>query len=279
MTIARLPIMIYTSNRTFDDYGSDDMQHGDISESRLKSEFLLGVISNVADPFELIRYTPFHNPQSRFSRIHGCKVEKITLEECAKLLFSEMRMASLPFSLYGPYRGMINRMLRHLQDSNGAPFRDDILDQAYKKQIIDDVTEDSTRLAIQATIQENVDYKNKGYPQGRIGDFSTEISKQILPKFDSLLDRINGMAITVHDVHATRIELLSLAVTGTSWRARVKYTAQDHFGLDVNDMHKLKFRQFQFFKTWFVLQRYTRFGFRPFLVNMEATIDLEGARR
>lgn len=278
MTLARFPLMIYTSNRTFDDYGSDDMQHGDISESRLKSEFLLGVISNVADPFTLNRYTAFNNPQSRFSGMHGGKVEKITLEDCAKLLFNEMRRASLPFSFYGPYCSMINRMLTHLQLSNGAPFEDKILDLAYKKQILDDFSGNSTRLAIQEKIHANIDYKNKGYPLDRVCDFSTAISQLVLPKFDSLLDRINGMAITVHDVHATRIELLSMEVTGTSWRARVKYTAQDHFGLDINDMHKLKFRQFQFFKTWFVLQRYTRFGFRPFLVNMEATIDLEGAR-
>lgn len=278
MTQARLPLRVYTSKRMFNDYTTDDMQHGDISESRLKLVFNLGVISNVADPFTLTRYTAFHNPQSRFSKMHGGKAEKVSREECAKLLFSEMRMASLPFSFYGPYCGIINCMLTHLQYSYGAPFNDEDLDRAYKNQIINDVSRNSTLKAIRKVINTNIDYKNKGFPQALVAEFSKTISQLVLPKFDSPLDRINGLGITVHDVHATQIELLSLDVAGETWQAKVKYVAQDHFGLDVDDMYKLKFRQFQFFKTWFVLQRYTLFGFRPFLVNMEATIDLAGGR-
>ncbi|AML58575.1 hypothetical protein AXX16_2878 [Serratia rubidaea] len=53
---------------------------------------------------------------------------------------------------------------------------------------------------------------------------------------------------------------------------------QDHFGLDVSDIRKKKFSQFQFFRIWFILQRFNRFGFRPFLTNMEAVIDIEGGR-
>ncbi|MDH2692721.1 DUF3289 family protein, partial [Escherichia coli] len=43
-------------------------------------------------------------------------------------------------------------------------------------------------------------------------------------------------------------------------------------------IHKHKFRQFQFFTIWFTLQRYDKFGFRPFLTNMDAVIDIEGGR-
>lgn len=93
------------------------------------------------------------------------------------------------------------------------------------------------------------------------------------------MDKINGLGITVHDVHATRIDILRLDVTDSRWQAKVKYTGQDHFGLDVNDIRKLKFNQFQFFRIGFILQRFNRFGFRPFLTNMEATIDIEGTRR
>ncbi|ELQ6215527.1 DUF3289 family protein [Cronobacter dublinensis] len=37
--------------------------------------------------------------------------------------------------------------------------------------------------------------------------------------------------------------------------------------------------QFQFFKAWFILQRYERFAYRPFFTDMQATVTLEGSSR
>ncbi|ELQ6230073.1 DUF3289 family protein [Cronobacter dublinensis] len=39
------------------------------------------------------------------------------------------------------------------------------------------------------------------------------------------------------------------------------------------------FSQFQFFKAWFILQRYERFAYRPFFTDMQATVTLEGSSR
>ncbi|EXU76167.1 hypothetical protein BG55_07105 [Erwinia mallotivora] len=83
----------------------------------------------------------------------------------------------------------------------------------------------------------------------------------------------------MHDVHATRIDILSLDVNEKGWKASVRFTAQDHFGLDAEDIRKQKFNQFQFFRIWFVLQRFNKFGFRPFLTNMGATIEVSGLRK
>ncbi|WP_338063272.1 DUF3289 family protein [Winslowiella toletana] len=44
-------------------------------------------------------------------------------------------------------------------------------------------------------------------------------------------------------------------------------------------MRKNKFKQFQFFRIWFILQIFNRFEFKPFFTNMEATIDIEGANQ
>lgn len=153
------------------------------------------------------------------------------------------------------------------------------LNEAYKKQIINDNTRNSVMLAIKATLNTLVDYQSRGFPQENIDAFAMSIRDKVLPKFDSLImDKINGMGITIHDIHATRIDIQNLEVKGTRWRAKVKLMGQDHFGLDVDDISKLKFNQFQFFRVWFILQRFNRFGFRPFLTNMEAIIDLEGGR-
>ncbi|MCR1565502.1 DUF3289 family protein, partial [Mixta sp.] len=51
---------------------------------------------------------------------------------------------------------------------------------------------------------------------------------------------------------------------------------QDHFGLDDNDIMKNKFRQFRFFRIWFVLQRHEKYGFKPFFNNLSATVSLSG---
>lgn len=132
---------------------------------------------------------------------------------------------------------------------------------------------------MQETIGTFIDYTSKGFPHERLGNLTSAIKLSVLPKFDSLLlDKINGMGITIHDVYATKIEILRLDVNNHGWKANVRFTGQDHFGLDVSDIRKQKFNQFLFFRIWFVLQRFDKLGFRPFLKNMQAVINIEGKR-
>lgn len=279
MAVAAFPRTLFMTRRQFNDYAADDMKYGDISEARLKGEFNLSNISSTVDPFTLTRLTAFNSPQSRFNGVYGDARRGGTLSpiECARLMFEEMQVTSLPYSFVGPYKHLINQMLRHLQQNTGAPFSDFQLNAAYANKILSDKSRNSTLLAIKATLDALVDYKNGGYPVADMGAFEAAIGDKVLPKFDSLImDKINGMGITIHDVHATRIDLQRLEVSGNRWRAQVKFMGQDHFGLDTNDIRKTKFNQFQFFKIWFVLQRYNRFGFRPFLTNLEAVVNLEG---
>ncbi len=278
MTIATFPINIFKTQRKFDDYAADDMRFGDMSEMHLKNKYRLINVSNIVDPYSLTRLTPFNNPQSRFSSSYGNqRGHSISAQECAQLLFSEMQVTSLPYACIGPYKHLINQMILHLQKSSGMPFNDFQLDNAYHQKILNDNSQNSTKLAIQKTMDQFIDYQRKGFPLKNIDAFRTGILDTILPKFNSpIMDRINGMGITIHDVHATSIDVLSLEVNGTRWRSKVKFMGQDHFGLDTDDILNKKFRQFQFFKIWFMLQRFNRFGFRPFLTNMEAIIDMDG---
>ena len=280
MAMATFPLTIYQTRRGFNDVGADDMRYGDISQEQLIKRFRLTAVSNVVDPYTLTRLTPFNTPQSRFAGVYGnSNGGQLSAHECARLLFGELQTTSLPFAFYGPYRQLINQMLTHLYRSTGAPWRDARLDLAYRNQILSDNSKNSTRIAIKKIIDVNIDYENKGYPLSLLAELTNNIEQSVLPKFDlPILDKINGMGISVHDVHATRIDVVSLEVRGTRWRARILYKGQDHFGLGVEDIQKQKFMQFQFFKIWFVLQRFNRFGFRPFFTNMEAIIDVEGGR-
>lgn len=115
MTRAEFPQTIYATQRVFNDYGADDMRYGDISEARLKNEFKLTNVSNSVDPYTLTRLTAFNTPQSRFAGVYGDirTGGTVSVQECARLLFKEMQFASLPYACIGPYKYLINKMLRH----------------------------------------------------------------------------------------------------------------------------------------------------------------------
>jgi uncharacterized protein (TIGR03034 family) len=84
--------------------------------------------------------------------------------------------------------------------------------------------------------------------------------------------------ITVHDTWATHITLESLEVTGESFRAKVHYRIQDHFGLDDDDVLDPLYREFRIFRLWFTLQRWDECGYRPFITEMSATVEITGGR-
>ena len=281
MTKSFFPQVVFTTQRKFNDYGTCDMRYGDLSESRLKREFSLANVSDLVDPFTLTKLTAFDNPQSRFSGSYGQghRGKSISIQDCASLLFEEMQIKSLPYSFVGSNKYLINKLLRHFQLSTGTPFSDPQLNFAYTNKIINDNSLNGVKNSIYQEIDEHVDYSNYFYPQDRIPELGKIISSRTLPKFDSpLLDKINGMGVSIHDIHATKIEILYLNVDSKGWNARIKFIGQDHFGLDNEDIRKKKFKQFQFFKIWFILQHYDKFGFRPFFTNMEAIIDLRGIK-
>ncbi|PWC12940.1 hypothetical protein DDT56_16035 [Brenneria corticis] len=192
-------------------------------------------------------------------------------------MFNEFRaLSTFPFSLYGPYRNLIIEMIDHMQNGNGKIFRSPLLNQALKKQITEDTSNGSSLLRIKLAIEANIDKINQIYPTEKAEQITIFIRGGKLPKFDQSEDNFNGMGITVHDTWATHITINSLTISGNAWRAVIHYKTQDHFGLDEEDISKWKFRQWRFFRLWFVLQRYSQFAYRPFITEMEATVEVGG---
>lgn len=89
---------------------------------------------------------------------------------------------------------------------------------------------------------------------------------------------MNGMGITIHDTYATQITLKSLLITDSGFEACINYKVQDHFGLDKEDIMKGEYNILRFFRIWFILQRYEKLAFRPFVTEMETDIFLKGGR-
>lgn len=277
MTALTFPCTVFSTQRKMHDRAAADMRYGDLTAAQLQKVYLLTDVSEKVDPYSGTRLTPFNVPQSRFYRPHTVKnAGTCSHQASAQLLFDEMRSLSGPFSLYSPYRQLINKMIDHLQYADGAAFSDVGLDMALRNQILEDTLEDSSLKAIGETIEKNSGYNTLDIAPDIIPQLNNALSKSRMPKFSRMKDHINGLGITVHDIYAVRIDMLALQISQNSWRAQVRYTAQDHFGLDDNDIMQKQFHQFKFFRIWFVLQPYEKFGFKPFFTDMSATIDIGG---
>ncbi|MCT4701333.1 DUF3289 family protein [Enterobacteriaceae bacterium H20N1] len=259
------------------DHSASDMRYGDLSEAQLKALRLTDVSAKV-DPYTLMKI-----PETGFATTYGFglsdRAEKVSKQECINILFDEFRSLAKSFALYGVYSHLIKEMITHMQHNKGASFRDPSLDQALRQHILQDNSRNSTRLLLQRAFDININWKERMYPENKKNELTDAIIFGRLPKFDRFKDSFNGMGMTVHDTWATHITIQSLQINEHSYRALVRYKVQDHFGLDDVDIANPNFRQFRFFRIWFVLQRYNQFGFRPFMTDMETVIELKGERK
>lgn len=117
------------------DYSASDMRCGDLTTEELKKRYRLTDILTRANPYTLKKLTPFKQPQSMFYGSRGSG-KKITRQKCATILFDEFRDLSRAFSVWGPYRHLIEEMITHMQTGKGAPFRNLTLNSALKEQVI-----------------------------------------------------------------------------------------------------------------------------------------------
>ncbi|WP_456309550.1 YPO3983 family protein [Serratia proteamaculans] len=274
MSALSFPCTIFITKNRMDDFGAKDIHCGDLSAEQLKRDFQLSDVSNKVDPYTLTRSS--YHPVSAYQTSYW-RAGTISKEECINILFDEFRECAKTFSFYGPYRDNIIDMITHMQHKKGMNFSSTRLDSALREQILtDNSRESSSRLLLQKALTKNIDWGNGYYPLQAKGKLTAAIGQSRLPKFDRIQDRFNGMGISVHDTWATQINIKSLRIDGDRFRAVVHYKIQDHFGLDNQDVLDWKFRKFRLFRIWFVLQRYSLFGFKPFMTNMETTIEITG---
>jgi len=271
--VQHFPCVVYETQKKMDDYQAPDMRYGDLSAHRLMTSYGLSDVSTFVDPYTLqqLPRNNFHVP------LYQQLPKRVTLsrDECIRRMFNEMRSLShMPFSLYGPYRYVINEMIDHLQNGHGQVFRSPLLNQALREQITQDKSDDNTLIGIKGVLDAIIDKQKRTVPTSLKSLIKKRISGGRLPKFNRLEDRANGLGITVHDTWATHIKITSLVFSPTSWRASVHYRIQDHFGLDDDDILNWEFRQWRFFRLWFVLQRYSAMAHRPFITEMETTMEI-----
>jgi len=266
-------ILFQTKNR-FNDASTDDMRHSDLSALELQS-LGLNDVSTIVDPY---RMTFKANISYPFITGYSPKDEqRITPDECASILFDEMRELSGLFAS-GQYKNLIGEMINHFQHGDGRPFGyNALLNRAYSDLLRGKQYGNTTIDAIRKVINIYVSDRRK-----QVGshdffcDVRKEISRRTLPKFNDFEDRFNGMGITIHDIYFQRIVMLNFRRYQIGWEADILFEAQDHFGLGREDITKKLYQSFRFFRIWFVLQRYNCFSFKPFVTNFKASVKLTG---
>lgn len=266
-------ILFQTKNR-FNDASTDDMRHSDLSALELQS-LGLNDVSTIVDPY---RMTFKANISYPFITGYSPKDKKrITPDECASILFDEMRELSGLFAS-GQYKNLIGEMINHFQHGDGRPFGyNALLNRAFSDLLRAKQYGNTTLSVIRDVINKYVSDRRKQVgSQNFIWDVKTKISRTILPKFNDFEDRFNGMGITIHDIYFQRIVMLNFRRYQIGWEADILFEAQDHFGLGREDITKKLYQSFRFFRIWFVLQRYNCFSFKPFVTNFKASVKLTG---
>ena len=270
-------ILFQTKNR-INDASTDDMQHSDLSAVELQS-LGLNDVSTIVDPYSM----SFKDNTVKYLNaplITGYSLkddQSVTPDECASILFDEMRELSGAFA-FGQYKNLIGEMIDHFQHGDGRPYGySALLNRSFYDLLRARQYRDTTLGVIRDVINKYVSDRHKHVgSQSFIWDVRTEISRTILPKFNDFEDRFNGMGITVHDIYFQRIVMLNFRRYQIGWEAEILVEAQDHFGLGREDITKKLYQNFRFFRIWFVLQRYNCFSFKPFLTNFNASVKLTG---
>lgn len=238
--------LIYHTKRQMDDYQADDLQSGDMSMGEIMR---LGEMYNFAFSPDAFIYPP---------AIH----------------FGILRTA-VQFVSLGEYGPIIGKLINHFEGSSGATYTDPLLDKAMKTH----VTTKAFTNRIQTLIGERLTAGGGTLNADDRHPIQAGLNSSVsLPKFDTMADWVNGLGIAVHDVYAVRVELTELEYKGHEFRGVLTYKIQDHFGLDDLDVNGgKKFEYLAPFRSWFLLQRYERYAYKPFITEMNFTADIKGS--
>ncbi|WP_267372685.1 MULTISPECIES: DUF3289 family protein [unclassified Pantoea] len=269
MSVLTLPATIYQTKHKFNDYSTDDMKCGDLTEKQLRGDLGLDDVSEVVDPWtgkEVSIFNSFRDTRQK------------SRAEMAELLFNEFLRVSMPAYYLGQHQ-IFNNLVKHLYHGNGKIYSSPFLDSAYKNLILSGQSSPLSPLTVIKSSLDKIVISGQKSLSDTDKDLITQaLRNSILPKFNRWADSFNGLGMSIHDIHATNIQINQLDITDNGYVAKITFTGQDHFGLDKNDIMNPKFHFIRAFRIWFVLQRWEHFAFKPFLTNMKAEFEINSRR-
>ncbi|TDN54826.1 uncharacterized protein (TIGR03034 family) [Buttiauxella sp. JUb87] len=234
--------LIFETARKMNDFTDDDMRYGDMTKEEILSQGNIKKLTSFN--FDISEDAHFDNMKS---------------------------MAFL--TAWGEYSKLINIMLDKFKQNEGGILKHDLINKAFLEHKTTKECISKIKSYIKKLLSDNQD-----------GCFSKEDLKRLtsliknevkLPKFDDW-DWFNGLGIIIHDTYSTRIYLDYLIIKDEGFKAGLSFQIQDHFGLDVGDVNGKYFEYSSWFCSWFILQRFRDYGYKPFVNEANFNVVIEG---
>ena len=251
--------LIYSTKNMMNDFTADDMRYGDLSKDQILAQGKLNRVNVFGEEF----------------KINLFNFNKTVDEHFAS-------MDSMAFwTASGEYAPLIKIMLEKFRKNEGGIMQHGLLNKAFLEHKTTKECVDVIKKIMQKIFHGN---EYKIFKSNDINKITSDIAEQVtLPKFTDF-DWFNGLGITIHDTYSTKIYLDDFEIMETetggfhrkTFKARLTFQIQDHFGLDLADLNGKIFELSPWFCSWFILQRYRSYGFKPFINESKFSCWIEG---
>lgn len=247
-----LPALIHKTpdaGHYMDDYTvADDMQHGDLSKS-----MIMEIVPTIPERF---------------------------FSDSAEIHFRRMIARCSIYSWYGDYSSLGETMINRFKQNKTGKFSHSLLNKALHDHENTNDTVEKIKIMIKNKLtKNNYEMENEGLDQV-FNDLAFGKNKIIHAGFNKKEDYINGLVLSVHTLWCMEIRLTKLDVdlVDKKFRGLIEIVAQDHFGLDKKDITAgSKVAQSDaMFKSWFMLQRWSEFNYKPFITEMIIVREING---
>lgn len=241
-------------NKKMNNFTADDMRHGDLTKEQILAQGRLGL-------GEKFKFNLFN-----FNK---------TVEEH----FASMESMAF-WTAWGEYAPLIRIMLEKFRKNEGGILRHELLNKAFLEH--SNTKECVTK--IRGFIIKRLHSSNFcSLSKSALKAINNDIKEIRLPKFTDI-DWFNGLGISIHDTFSTRIyidnfiidEKESGGISRKKFQVRLTFQIQDHFGLDISDMNCILFENISWFCSWFMLQRYNEYNFKPFINEANFSVWING---
>lgn len=193
--------------------------------------------------------------------------------------FKDLRnMATLLFST-GEMKFVVLAMIAKFERSEGGEFRHPILTQEARAHVNTQLFVKKLLTGINSHIKAS---KGNLNPES-LAAWMSEYPGLKPPRFHNAGDFFTGLTMAVNDVWGAKAEIVSYEQYGNHYKGRVLVTLYDHFGLDYPDVgpdpdsgQVKPYGLLAGFRSWFVLQHYKKFAYKPFVSVMEMNYQIEG---
>ena len=237
------PIIIFKTDKQLNNHKADDLLSGDLSKS------------------DIIKLSPMFKEIDR------------SFNSDSDHLFENLQ-AFVSVAAWGEYSSIVSDLFLHMKKNTGITYESQLLTKATKNHR-------TTKQHIKKTtsiLSEILKNNNGELTKINIKETQRKLMQEKLPKFSDFDDNFNGLALAVHDVYAVQITLKEININkdNRTYTALISYKIQDHFGLDKLDVTSSEkpFHIIGFFRDWFILQRYNKFGFKPFITEMNFSANI-----